>query len=246
VAGSHAMTPAEQVDVYRNQFWLRHRASLEEDYPGLLHIVGDELFDSFVRAYLTAFVPRTPSLRDLGADIVRFAETFPGWPSDVRALALDMIRYELAWVDVFDGPDPAPLDAEVLRQVPEDAWSTARIRLNPCIARLDVTYPVHHLRYAVKANEAPPLPPPAEGGFRLALFRAKNVLHFEELSTEAATLLDALGRGIPLVPACELVTHGKTEAEIAALNESVGKWFATWARFGFIASIDLEVSSELA
>src|SRR4051794_23791320 len=74
VAGNDRVTPAEQVDIYRHQFWLRHRDSLLEDYPGLAYVLGEEGFEAFCRAYLRAHPPRTPSLRDLGADIVTFAE----------------------------------------------------------------------------------------------------------------------------------------------------------------------------
>ena len=239
VTGSHAMTAAEQVDVYRHQFWLRHRAALEEDYPGLQHIVGEELFDKFVRAYLTAVPPHTPSLRDLGAEIGAFAESFSEWPANLRELALDMFRYELAWVDVFDGPDPEPLDVEVIQAVPPEAWQTARIRLNRFVARLAVGYPVHRLRYAVRAGEAASLPARAPGGVRVALYRSQNVLHFEELPVEAFTLLSALGEGMPLVPACELVTRDRSEAEVQRIGESIGGWFSAWARRGFIAGIDL-------
>lgn len=238
VTGSATMSPAEQVDVYRQQFWLRHRASLEEDYPGLLHIVGEAIFDRFVRDYLAAFPPKTPSLRDLGADIVTFASRFDGFPDDRRALALDMIRYELAWVDVFDGPDPAPLDASVIQSMPPEAWSTARIRLNPCVARLSLGHPVHKLRYAIKAGEEVELPQADPRGVRVALYRSRNVLHYEELSEEAFALLEALSAGVPLVPACERVTKGKSDEAIGALNQAIGPWFSAWARFGFIAGID--------
>lgn len=239
VTGSRTMTPAEQVDVYRHQFWLRHRSSLEEDYPGLQHIIGDEAFDVFVRAYLTAYPPKTPSLRDLGADIFRFAETYEGFPADARALALDMIRYELAWVDVFDGPDPTPLDAQVIAAIPAEAWSSARIRLNPFVARLSLEHDVHRLRYALKANESAALPTRKPEGVRLALYRARNVLHFEELTPDGFALLQALDEGVPLVPACERITAGKSDETIAELNASIGAWFSAWARFGFITGIEL-------
>ncbi len=243
VTGSHAMTPAEQVDVYRHQFWLRHRASLEEDYPGVQYVLGEESFDRFVRAYLKAFPPHTPSLRDLGADIVGFAESHAAaWPEDRRELALDMVRYELAWVDAFDGPDPAPLDAAIIQKVPAEAWQTAKIRLNPCVARLAFAYPVHRLRYAVKAGENPSLPNRVEGGIRLALFRTQNVLHFEELSVPAFELLASLADGAPLVPACELVTRNRSADEVKEIGDSIGGWFSAWARWGFIASIDLDPS----
>lgn len=239
VSGNERMSPAEQVDVYREQFWLRHRAALLDDYPAFHYVVGDEVFDAFCRAYLVAHVPHTPSLRELGHEIRRFAETFDGFPEAVRELALDVLSYERAWVDVFDGPDPAPLDPQVIAAVAPEAWNTALIRLNPCVARLSLHHPVHRLRYAVKAEEAPPLPDRVAEGVRLALFRTKNVLHFEELSPAAFDLLDALGRGVPLVPACGEITEGKSEAEITAINAAIGGWFSSWARWGFIAAIEI-------
>src|SRR5689334_17295103 len=66
VRGNDRLTPAEQTDIYRRQFWLRHIESLQEDYIGLAHVLGEDGFDAFCHAYLDAHPPRTPSLRDLG------------------------------------------------------------------------------------------------------------------------------------------------------------------------------------
>jgi hypothetical protein len=238
VAGNERLRPAEQVDIYRHQFWLRHRESLLEDYPALRHIVGDDAFDAFVKAYLAAHPPRTPSLRDLGADIVRFAERYP-FDAALRELPLDAIRYELAFVDAFDGPDPAPLDGAAIAAVPADAWNEAVILLNPCVARLSLHHPVHRLRYALKAAEAPPPMERVDEGIRVALFRRDNVVRFEELSKDAFDLLAALGEGVPLVPACARVAEGKSAEEIEQLQGRIGGWFAAWARAGFVARIDL-------
>ena len=239
VSGNERMTPAEQVDVYRHQFWLRHRAALLDDYPGFAYVIGDDAFDAFARAYLVAHVPHTPSLRELGARSVEFAASYPHFAPETRELALDMLAYELAWVDVFDGPDPAPLDPSLIAAVPAEAWNTALVRLNPCVARLALHHPVHRLRYSVKAGESPELPARVDDGVRLALFRTSNVLHFEELSPDAFGLLDALGHGVPLVPACAALTDGKSDEAIAELNGAIGGWFSSWARWGFIAAIEL-------
>ena len=238
VAGNARLSPAEQVDIYRHQFWLRHRDSLIEDYPVLRHFLGEDAFDDFARSFLEAHPPRTPSLRDLGARIVAFAETYT-FPNVDRDLALDSLRYELAFVDAFDGPDPAPLDAAIIAAVPPDAWNEAVIVLNPCVARLELHHAVHRVRYALKAGEDAPPAPRVDDGIRVALFRQNNVVRFDELTVEAFALLEALGCGVPLVPACERITEGKTPEQIAALEASVGGWFAGWARAGFFARIDL-------
>ena len=49
VTGNERLTPAEQVDIYRRQYWLRHVDSLVEDYPGLSSLIGEEAFDAFIQ-----------------------------------------------------------------------------------------------------------------------------------------------------------------------------------------------------
>lgn len=240
VSGNERVTPAEQVDIYRRQFWLRHLDVLREDFPGLAYVLGDDEFERWGHAYLEAFPPKTPSLRDLGADASTFSEAWEGFPADKEALARDMARYELCFVDVFDAADPEPLDPAKISAIPEDGWSTARIVLNPLVKRLRVTYPVHQLRWDVKmmhkkGKPAPSLPGPAPAG--VALFRKDLIIHFEVLDDVAYELLDALDRGTALVPACEEVTRGLTAERAAELNANIGPWFKKWARWGWFLDV---------
>ena len=92
VAGNDRLTPAEQAEIYREQFWLRHRDVLRDDYPALRHLIGDEPFDDLVRAYLEACPPRSYTLRDLGDRLAEFARSYdrfpperPLWPTFSRA-----------------------------------------------------------------------------------------------------------------------------------------------------------------
>src|SRR5690349_19816708 len=64
VTGNDRLSPAEQVDIYRRQFWLRHCGVLLEDFPGLAHLLGEGGFDGFCRGYLAAHPPASQSFRD--------------------------------------------------------------------------------------------------------------------------------------------------------------------------------------
>ncbi len=237
VTGNDRLTPAEQVDLYRRQFWLRHRDSLLEDYPGLHHVIGEEVFDDLARAYLEAHPPRTPSLRDLGADLIPFAERWGGFPADRREIALDMLRYEHAFIDLFDGPEPEALDAARIASLPEDAWERARIVLSPLLARVRVAYPVHHLRAAVREGEAAPLPDRSPAC--VAVFRQNLSMRFDELEPAAFDLLEALAAGVPLVAACERVAASLDPAEADALGARVGAWFQAWTARKWIVSVEV-------
>ena len=57
LTGSERLAPIEQLDVYREQFWLRHVHCVEEDFPVLAALVGPERFEALVAAYLAKHPP---------------------------------------------------------------------------------------------------------------------------------------------------------------------------------------------
>lgn len=69
------LAPHERLDIYREQYWLRHLANLDEDYPTLTWVLGGrDAFHTLARAYLEAHPPRTWDLQRLGADLPAFLE----------------------------------------------------------------------------------------------------------------------------------------------------------------------------
>ena len=235
--GNERVSPEEQLDIYRRQFWRRHRDSLVEDFPGLLHVLGEEAFEAFARAYLSAHPPHDASLRQLPFDAPGFAATYP-FPGELGGLARAMIAYELAFVDVFDGPEPVPLDAARVAALPPAAWETARIVLSPIVRRLTLEFPVQELRLAVRRGEAPALPT-SPAPVHLLLFRLHDVVRFEALDPDASALLARLHRGVPLVGAIEDVTRGRSAAEVEHIGASVGGWFRRFAELGVFADIEV-------
>ncbi len=236
VAGNDRLTPAEQADLYREQFWIRHVESLTQDYPGLRALLGEEVFDALLHAYLAAHPPRTPSLRDLGADLAPFAERWDGFPAGRRSIALEMIRYEQAFIELFDGPEPPPLDAGKLQSLPDDAWERARIVLHPLLARLRLEHPLHLYRLAATGSDDPP-PFPAAAPVDLVLYRHDNVVRYDEVEPEALALLDALAAGETLVAACDRVAATLDPARADALGGKVGPWFQRWTANRWIIDV---------
>ncbi len=235
VSGNDRLTPAEQVDLYRRQYWLRHVDSLVEDYPGLQALLGEEGFEDFCRAYLDAFPPDAPSLRDLGSRIVRFAEGHVGFPEDRAEAALQMVRYEASFVDIFDGADPPPLDGAKVAAMPPEAWETTRVVLSPLLRLHRLTHPVHRFRAAVKDDVDLAVPEPRTS--LVALFRHDLVIRYEEMEPTAFALLERLASGEALVPACDALASGLSPEDAEALGAKVGPWFQTWTSRGWIIDV---------
>lgn len=239
VSGNERLSPAEQADIYRRQFFLRHVDALIEDHMGLVHFLGDDGFDSFARAYLAKYPPRTPSLRDLGADIATFAATYDGAGEPLRALCADMARYELCVVELFDSADVPPPDVQRLGSVPEEAWLTRPLVLTPLLRLLAFEHPIPDLRIAIKRGECAKEPPPREQVY-YGVFRRDDMISFEKLSPEAYALLQLLAAGEPLASACEKLSQTLTDERAASVEAGVGTWFQRWASWGWILDVEVQ------
>ncbi len=236
--GSSQLSPAEQIDIYRQQFWLRHRGALREDFPGLLALLGPELWERVVTAYLESPCHLTLALRDLGHGLAAHLEQFPALPQ--RELCVDMARLEWAYVDVFGVPDEPPLDAERVRTIAPEAWPGARIVLSSAVRLLSFDFPVpdHRRRLRASASKETPLPPPErldEPGFWV-IYRRQRSLWDKPVSEPAFRLLEQLAAGVPLVPACEAVVQRLPDAA-SRLEQELFTWFSLWGRLGWIVDV---------
>src|SRR5688572_19048830 len=91
LTGNERLLPVEQLEIYRQQFWLRHTASLVEDFPGVGGILGQEQWEPLVESYLERFQPEGWTLRDLGR---HFPEHIAASELAQRELCHDMARLE--------------------------------------------------------------------------------------------------------------------------------------------------------
>ncbi|HEY4103194.1 MAG TPA: DNA-binding domain-containing protein [Polyangiaceae bacterium] len=238
VRATGRLSAVERLEIYREQFWLRHTASLVEDFPGLSGILGQAAWEDLIEGYLEVHPPRSFTLRDLGLELPEYVEARPDLAQ--HALCCDMARLERAYLELFDAADATPLNAAALAAIPEAAWENARIELSPTLRLLEVEYPVAELRQRVFLAR--------DGGIelllaspekqRLLLFRRDLSLFHEAVAAGAFALLRSLTQRVPLVAACERA-QAEIPEEAASVAANVGAWFADWTARGFIASIEV-------
>jgi hypothetical protein len=152
VAGNARLSPVEQLDIYREQFWLRHIAVLEEDFVSLVTLLGDDGFHALARDYLTAHPPTSFTLRDLGDKLADFLATAPGYRDD--PLLGDLARLEWCFVEAFDAPDAPPLDPLTIASAREEDWPQARVVLHPSVQRVKLAFASHESRPAARRFKA--------------------------------------------------------------------------------------------
>jgi hypothetical protein len=236
VPSVRGMTPTDRLEVYRDQFWLRHLRNLADDFPTLAWAIGGAAaFAALASEYLRAFPPRTWDLQRLGSSMPEFVAGHARLGGD--PLAVDAARLDWAFMEIFDAADAPAFDPSVLASTPEDAWPGARVHLRPALRLLAMGSPLLEVRDALKAG-APDSARPASSSTHVVVWRDAACFP-RSVAIEAAPfgLLVRLGRGEALGPACEAVAlEGGAGSAVA---DSVGAWFQDWVQRGWLSAVTI-------
>ncbi len=235
-AGNGRLSPAAQLDIYREQFWLRHVNSLQEDYGTLVALLGDGGFMELSRAYFGAMPPCDWSLRNLGARLPAFVAANAPWSTDV--FLAECAHFEWAFMEAFDAKDSAPFDPACIEGASEDDWDRATLRFHPSLRLVHATHPVHEFRAAVRRGEVPARPQPSLDGVRVAVHRTASGLTTTEVAELPARLLAKVMAGVALAPACEaVVVEARGSIDEAAMAAEVSRWFQEWTGRGWLVGV---------
>jgi hypothetical protein len=225
--GSARLSPIEQLDVYREQFWLRHIGCLAEDFPTLQALVGEARFDAIVADYLAAHPPVHFQLRHLGDHLASFLA------KKEDSLLADVARLEWAYIDAFDAEDAPPLDPREVQTIAPDEWATVRILFHPSLQLLRLSHPTHLMRDAQRGGQSVSKPEPKPT--HLGIYRRDLLLYTEEMEPLPFALLESLAHGEQLGPAGDAVAS--SEAERTHVEVNIGTWFTRWSALGWIVGV---------
>lgn len=247
VTPSRALTALERLSIYGYAYYARLLECLREEFPVLMHALGEEVFDAFAVGYLERYPSRSYTLFKLGADFPRYlAETRPepdsdqGLPADWPDFLIDLATLERTFNEVFDGPGVEGehlLDADLLRTISPERLLEARLVGVPCLRLLALRYPVHKYFAAVRRDEDPDPAGPTETW--LAVTRRRYVVRHYELSRPAYQLLKALLDGDAVGQAIGEAVEA-AGADLVRLECDLLTWFHDWAAQGFFQAVQLE------
>jgi hypothetical protein len=230
--GNDRVTPEGQLEIYREQFWLRHVGALEEDFATLAHLLGHDGFHTLAERYVAAYPPKAFSLRDFGAHMAAFVASHEPYASD--ALLADCARLEWAFVEAFDAADCPPVEPAVIAAIPEEAWPGVVVTLHPAVQLARMAHPAHDYRAAIRAGESPDRPSPRAS--HVVVYRSAELLQYIDVPPLAFALLTRLSAGEPLGDACEAVA-AEAHASAEELEAEIGAWFTQWAAAGWLVGL---------
>jgi len=233
VLPSKALSALERLDIYRDMYLPRMEEALAIDYPALKHFLGADEFMHLAARYVAAYPSRSYTLNRLGDHLPEFVATLSELPK--QAFCADLARLEYALTMVFDAEETAPLSAEAVRAVPQEAWETARLKPIEAFRLLAFDYPVSAYIGAVDGEN--PVPRIATTKSWVVAYRRDYRVHRMDLTKPGYELLSALASGRTMG---EAITAVLTRKRRPAVKESqLFEWFRDWMSEGLFQLVEL-------
>ena len=175
------VNPETRLAVYQDAYWIRLTQSLEEDFDGVLELLGSHDFEIAARAYLTSYPSRSAGLMDLGLNFPKFISECAAY-RDVPGLA-DAARSD--WADFYAiNAERLPVgDLSGLLALDPEAQMAARLRFQSGLNFVSLSGEAH------------------------AVFRGVDGLERWTLSLPEAQILKRLGDGSTLGEALNFWTE---------------------------------------
>jgi hypothetical protein len=253
------LQPVERLDLYHRQYWYRVLDSLEEDFPALKVMLGDDDFRTLLEAYLEATPSRSGTLRHLGSQLPAFLASHPQLAGRQTAAAIELAQLEYALCLAFEAGEREPADAAqfeegrvtlqphvqvfALRTTADEFWRHAvggagaarpAAAETACASRFVVVYRdgFHPTMEAVEAAAFRLLATFRDGATLADAIDSSGLVEGDSCGFET-TDADACGRAASDIHAPE-ETDADAPGSTAEAAARLQRWFSQWASRGWL------------
>lgn len=205
ILSTERVDAGRRIGIYSEAYRLRLIEVLQENFPGLLALLGTDRFDPLARRYVEATPSPFRSARWYGdgfADfLVRHIDT------SSRALLVEMARTDWVMGLAFDAADAESITPDELATVPAERWGDLVFDFHPSVQRLDLAYDTPPIRSQLIAGETIDSPSPRDAPRGWTFWRASLRVHYRSLDIDEAFVLDAAREGASFAELCAAIVE---------------------------------------
>jgi hypothetical protein len=224
---------AARLGIYRNAYQVRLIEALDDTYPLLHTVLGDEVFSALGEEFVAAQPSVHRSIRWYGRELAEFLGRHAPYAEQPILAELALLEWTLA--EVFDSADAEPVLRAALSAIDPSAWSELRFEFHPSLRRLLLHWNTAAVWQAMSRGETPPDPSCAEHPMPWLLWRQDLQNYFRSMAADESAALDAARRGADFAQICEALTEWLPEAEIPLRAASL---LGLWADSGIIVAVN--------
>ncbi len=232
IADAPPLSVADRLGIYRNAYRVRLIEALDDTYPILHAVLGDEVFAALGEEFVAAHPSVHRSIRWYGRELAEFLQLRPPYAEQPILAELALLEWTLA--EVFDAADAEPKPRSALSAVDVSAWSELTFEFHPSLRRLHLHWNTAAVWQAMSREETPPDPLCAEHPVPWLLWRQGLQNYFRSMPADETAALDLALSGANFAEICAALAEWLPDDEIPLRAASL---LGTWADSGIIVGI---------
>ena len=233
--------------VYVNAYRLRLAEFLDEDYPALRVLLGDDDFEALVEAYIDENPSRLRNARWYTTRLPEFMRESENWSAN--ALAIGLALFERALTDAYDAADAPARSIETLAEFSPQDWPRLRFTFHPSLRLIDVAAGVLDAYASATADEQDEeaarsaeedegaledRPSDAGESETIAIWRADLDPAYRQLDPDEYLALFEAMAGQSFGDICQLVAF---QNEGQSATERLARFLVTWFSEGLVIGV---------
>lgn len=232
ISDSGRATPEKQLSIYSIGYRLRLKEVLENDYPAIASLLGEEQFEQLANAYIDAQPSHYYSLREFGQHFSTFVN------------GLDLIN-DIPWVSqlalfewnlgqAFDSGNNEVLTEQDLSSIAPDDWPTLKFIIHPSVHRMDFDWNIAEIWKNLTAETPQFIPAVKTSPQAWVIWRKDLITQFRSLECDEQETLDALINKADFEGICEILLQFIPIEDIPLHAATLLK---TWVSQGLISKL---------
>ena len=233
--------------VYVNAYRLRLAEFLDEDFPALRVLLGDDEFEALVEAYIDENPSRLRNARWYTTRLPEFMRESENWSAN--ALAIGLALFERALTDAYDAADAPAQSIETLAEFSPQDWPRLGFTFHPSLRLIEVAAGVLDAYAAATADEQDEeaaradeedegaledRPSDASESETIAIWRADLDPAYRQLDPDEHLALFEAMAGQSFGDICQLVAF---QNEGQSATERLAQFLVTWFSEGLVIGV---------
>jgi hypothetical protein len=229
IADTPPLATGARLGIYRRAYVSRLIEALQNYYPVLYQILGDEDFEALGAAFVRAHASPHRSIRWYGREIAAFLRAEA--PFSEQPILAEIAGFEWSLGEAFDSADEDVLGRAALAGANPDEWAGLRFRFHPSVQRLTFEWNTAAVWKAVSAAESPPSPERSAEAVEWLVWRRNLENYFRSLDPVEVSALDAALEGCNFAEICDALSQRLPEEQVPPRAAAL---IATWLDGGLL------------
>lgn len=234
VVGTEKVGVETRLGIYSNAYRYRLLEAMQETFPALHTLLGDDRFESMGFHYIDQCPSTHFSIRYFGDGLAAFLLTDKHYSQ--QPILAEMAAFEWTLREAFDGGNAERTKPEDLAVIAFEHWAALRFSFHPTVRRLDLSWNVPQLWQAIEDGADPQVPDQYDYPIGWLVWRHSLRTYYRSMDVDEAWAVDMVMEGGSFGDLCEGLCEWIDEENAAP---RAAGFLSAWIKEGLIAGISL-------